>query len=161
MVGLGTGAVRAGGHWDTLGGSVRINLNNGTVNFKVDGLFLSYGSLFEYQGSDFTSPPISGIQIGQTGGVTQVKGTLVCNLDGTYGVNSIQIDTPATTLDLQGNASFSGTFSGSLPAVCSSNTPYGQADDAFMIRIVSCPTVATPCPFADLWIAFGAVLRTH
>lgn len=127
----------------------------------MDRSYLSIGSLFEYQGSDFTTAPLTGIQIGQTGWVTQVKGTLVCNLDGTYGANSVRIDTPATTLDLQGNASFSGSFTASLPAVCSSATPYGQADDAFVIRIVSCPTVATPCPFADLWIAFGAVLRSH
>jgi hypothetical protein len=147
VVGVGSGAVTGGAPWETLGGSVEVNLSTGHVNFEVKGLILAVGSVFEYQGSDFSTPLFSGVPIGTPGPVTQVKGTLVCDVDGSAnGGNSALVDTPATTLDAQGNAHFSGSFTSSPPAVCSS-----EKDDAFLIRIVE------PSGFANAWIAFGAV----
>jgi hypothetical protein len=160
VVGLGTGAVTGGAPWETLGGSAGVNLSNGNFSFDVKGLVLAVGSIFEFQGNDFPTPPpgFSGVPIGTPGPVTQVEGTLVCNVDGTNGANSVLVDTGAVTLDAQGNAHSSGTFSSSVPAVCSSLGSAGEIDDAFLIRIVSCPTLGNPCPFAGSWIAFGAVL---
>jgi hypothetical protein len=62
------------------------------------------------------------------------------------GCNSVDIDTPATTLDAQGNAHFCGSFLTSLSPVCGSDN-----DTAFPIRI------GEPTAFAAAWIAFGAV----
>jgi hypothetical protein len=139
QVGVGTGAVFGGAPWETTGGSVKVNLNNGKVTFNVKGLILSVGSV--------PSRGITGVPIGTPGPVTQVKGTLVCDVEGTAnGGNSVDIDTPATTLDARGNAQFSGSFVTSLPPVCSSDD-----DNAFLIRIVE------PTTFANAWIAFGAV----
>jgi hypothetical protein len=142
QVGVGTGAVIGGAPWETLGGSVDVNLNNGEVRFNVRGLILSVGSV--------PSLGVTGVPIGTPGPVTRVKGTLVCDVDGTANNgNSVDIDTPATDLDRQGNAHFSGNFVSSLPSLCAS-----ENDDAFVIRIVE------PSSFANAWIAFGAV-RGH
>ncbi len=139
QVGVGTGAVVGGAPWETTGGSVDVNLNNSKVTFHVKGLILAVGSV--------SSLGVLGVPIGTPGPVTQVKGTLVCDVDGTgNNGNSVDIDTPATTLDAQGNAQFSGKFVSSLPSICSS-----ENDDAFLIRIVE------PTDFANAWIAFGAV----
>jgi hypothetical protein len=139
QVGVGTGAVFGGAPWETIGGAVDVNLNNGKVKFKVKGLILSVGSV--------PSLGVTGVPIGTPGPVTQVKGTLICDVDGTANNgNSIDIDTPATDLDTRGNAQFSGTFVSSLPSLCAS-----ENDDAFLIRIVE------PSTFANSWIAFGAV----
>jgi hypothetical protein len=139
QVGVGTGAVFGGAPWETTGGSVNVDLNNGKVTFKVTGLILSIGSV--------PSLGITGVPIGTPGPVTRVKGTLVCDVDGTANNgNSVDVDTPATTLDAQGNAQFCGRFVSRLPPVCSS-----ENDNAFLIRIVE------PSTFAGAWIAFGAV----
>ena len=93
--------------------------------------------------------PLSGLGIGTPAGVTQVKGTLVCNVDGmTNGSpDSVAIDTRAVPLDAQGDAQFFGSFVTSIPAVCSA----APRDTAFLIRIVE------PDADANLYIAFGAV----
>lgn len=152
VVGVGSGAITGGAPWETLGGAAKVNLNNGRVNFEVQGLILAIGALFESAGTDFSpSPSASGLPIGTPAGITAVKGTLVCNVTGDQGANSISIDTPITTLDAQGNAHFHGTFTSSIPPECSTNS---AVDDAFLIRIGS-------GEFAGAWIAFGAVLSTN
>lgn len=137
-VGVGSGQVTGGIPWVTSGGSVDVNLDTGRVSFDVKGLVLAVGS----------DPLLGfGVPIGTPGPVTQVKGTLVCDVDGTpNGGNSVDVDTPATTLDSEGNAQFSGSF-GTLPSICSSEVD----DDAFVIRVVQ------PSAVAGAWIAFGAV----
>jgi hypothetical protein len=143
LVGVGTGQVTGAAPWVTTGGSAYVNLDSDQVNFYVRGLVLAVGSV--------PSQGIFGAPIGTPGPVTQVKGTLVCNVDGSAnGGNSVDIDTPPTTLDSQGNAHFSGSFTSSLPTVCSSET-----NDAFLIRIV------LPTSFANAWIAFGAVPTSY
>jgi len=148
VVGVGSGAISGGAPWETQGGSVKVNLNNGKVKFDVDGLILAVGSVFELGATDFSPPLLSGLPIGTPAGITEVKGTLVCNVMGDQGANSVFVDTPNTTLDAQGNANFSGSFSSSIPSVCSTNA---ALDDAFLIRIGS-------GNFENAWIAFGAVL---
>ena len=139
QVGVGTGAVFGGAPWATLGGSVKVGLSNSKVTFDVKGLILSIGSV--------PSLGLTGVPVGTPGPVTEVKGTLVCDVDGTANDgNSVDIDTPETPLDPGGNAHFSGSFVSGLPALCSS-----ENDDAFVIRIVE------PSAFAGAWIAFGAV----
>lgn len=72
----------------------------------------------------------------------------MCDVDGTSNSgNSLRFDTPATTLDSEGNAQFSGSFISTLSSLCSSE----EDDDAFVIRIVQ------PAAVAGAWIAFGAV----
>ncbi len=139
VVGVGSGKATGGAPWVTSGGSVDVNLDTGHVNFGVKGLVLAVGSI--------PSLALLGVPIGTPGPVTQVKGTLVCDVDGTANSgNSVLVDTPATGLDSEGNAHFSGSFTSSLPSVCSS-----ENDNAFLIRIVQ------PAGFANAWIAFGAV----
>lgn len=151
--GAGTGAISGGAPWETLGGFAKVNLNNGHVKFDVDGLILAVGSVFELGGSDFSTPPtgFSGLPIGTPAGITDVKGTLVCNVMGDQGSSSVWVDTPVTTLDAQGNAHFKGSFTSSIPSQCSTNS---ALDDAFLIRIGS-------GNFAGAWIAFGAVLSVQ
>jgi hypothetical protein len=147
--GAGSGAISGGAPWETLGGSVEVNLKNGNVTFDVKGLILAVGSVFELGGADFATPPtgFSGLPIGTPAGITAVKGTLVCNVTGDQGPSSVWVDTPVTTLDAQGNAHFIGRFSSRIPSDCSTNT---ALDDAFLIRIGS-------GSFAGAWIAFGGV----
>ena len=147
--GAGTGAITGGAPWETLGGAAVVDLNNGKVKFKVKGLILAVGSVFELGGQDFTTPPagFSGLPIGTPAGITSVKGTLVCNVTGAQGPNSVWVDTPVTTLDAEGNAHFRGTFGSRIPSQCSTNP---TLDDAFLIRIGS-------GPFEGAFIAFGAV----
>jgi hypothetical protein len=128
VVGTGTGAATgAPGPWSTLSGHADVNLQNGKVDFKVRGLVLAAGN-----------------SIGTPGTVEQVKGTLVCDTDGsaTGGVTSVIVDTPPVALDDEGDAQFSGTV-GALPVVCSS-----EPDIAFLIRTTS-----------GRWLANGTVLR--
>ena len=137
-VGVGTGQVTGGIPWVTSGGSVDVNLGTGGVSFNVKGLVLAVGS-----------DPVLGpsVPLGTPGPVTEVKGTLVCDVDGTANSgNSVDVDTAATSLDSEGDAQFSGSFVSTLPSLCSS-----ENDDAFVIRIVK------PTAFAGAWIAFGAV----
>jgi hypothetical protein len=148
VVGVGSGAISGGAPWETLGGSVKVNLNSGSVKFDVDGLILAVGTVFELGATDFSTPLLSGLPIGTPAGIAEVKGTLVCNVTGDQGANSVSVDTPVVPLDAQGNANFNGSFSSGIPSVCSTNAAF---DDAFLIRIGS-------GAFANAWIAFGAVL---
>ena len=127
VVGTGTGAVTgAPGPWTALGGHVNVDLDDGKINFVVRGLVLAGGN-----------------SIGTPGSVLQVKGTLVCDTDGSAsGGHSVFRDTPPVDLDDQGNAHFSGTV-GSFPAVCTS-----EPDVALLIRTGS-----------GRWIGNGTVLR--
>ena len=81
--------------------------------------------------------------IGTPGTVLQVKGTLVCDTDGSAsGQNSVLVDTPLVDLDEQGDARFNGNV-GALSPVCMS-----EPDIAFLIRTAS-----------GRWIGNGTVLR--
>ncbi len=126
VVGTGTGAVTGGGvPWSALDGRVSVDLAKGKINFDVHGLVLAGGNT-----------------IGTPGTVAQVKGTLVCDTDGSAGGNSVLVDTPLVELSDDGDARFNGTV-GPLPAVCAS-----EPDTAFLIRVG-----------AGRWIANGTVLR--
>lgn len=135
LVGSGTGTVTGAVPWTTTSGNAQADLNSGNVRFQVEGLVLAVGS----------AGALTGLPIGTPAGVTEVKGTLVCDVNGSAGSNSILIDTPAVPLNTLGNASFAGNL-GSLPALCDT-----ASNDAFLIRIVE------PVAFAEAWIAFGAV----
>jgi hypothetical protein len=126
IVGTGTGAVTgAPGPWSTLGGHASVNLQNGKVDFNVRGLVLAAGN-----------------SVGTPGPVTQVKGTLVCDTDGSASGSSITVDTPLVDLDEEGDAHFDG-FVPAVPAVCVS-----EPDIAFLVRTGS-----------GRWLANGTVLR--
>jgi len=139
VVGVGSGAVDGAAPWNTTKGAASVNLTSGKTSFSVTGLILAVGAA--------PADSLSGLGIGTSAGVTEVKGTLVCNVDGTHGANSATVDTSSVALSFQGNATFKGTLS-SIPAECTS----APGDTAFLIRIVD------PAPEADLYIAFGAVL---
>lgn len=125
VVGTGTGAVTGGGApWSTLDGRANADLAKGKISFDVHGLVLAAGN-----------------SIGTPGAVAQVKGTLVCDTDGSAGGSSVLVDTPLVDLDEQGDAQFNGKVT--LPAVCAS-----EPDIAFLIRVG-----------AGRWIANGTVLR--
>ena len=127
VVGVGTGAVTgAPGPWAALGGRVKVDLRRGRVDFNTDGLVFAGGNA-----------------IGTPGAVVQVKGTLVCDTDGSAsGGNSVLVDTPLVELDDQGDAHFGGSV-GTLPAACAS-----EPDMAFLIRTGT-----------GRWIASAIVLR--
>jgi hypothetical protein len=125
IVGTGGGAVTgAPGPWSTQGGHAEVDLRRGRVDFNVRGLVLAAGN-----------------SIGTPGAVLQVKGTLVCDTDGSAAGTSVLVDTPLVDLDEEGNAHFDGTLA--LPAVCSS-----EPDVAFLVRTAS-----------GRWLANGTVLR--
>jgi hypothetical protein len=126
----------------TTSGDADVNLITGKVNFRVKGLVLAVGS------APSATPPLSGLGIGTNAGVIMVKGTLVCNVSGTHGASSVEDDTDAVPLSLQGDASFQGTVLFFPATVCTDHPD----DVAFLIRIV------TPAGFANLWIAAGGVL---
>jgi hypothetical protein len=128
VVGFGTGAVTGAGVWSAQGGHVKVDLDNGKIDFEVNGLVLAGGN-----------------SIGTPGTVTQVKGTLVCDTDGSASGNSILVDTPLVDLSDEGDAQFHGSV-GALPAVCAS-----EPDIAFLIRAGASATAK--------WIANGTVLR--
>jgi hypothetical protein len=127
VVGSGTGAATGGGApWSALDGHVNVVLENGAINFDVRGLVLAGGN-----------------SIGTPGTILQVKGTLICDTDGSAsGGNSVVVDTPLVELSDQGNARFYGNV-GALPSVCAT-----EPDTAFLIRVGS-----------GRWIANGTVLR--
>jgi len=107
--------------WSTVGGTAKVDLATGATTFHVDGLVIN--------GTSFSGTP---------GPITSIEGTLVCN----PGANKQSLhDTPAVTLDSQGNAQFRGTV-GALPAGC--------GNPLFLLRIFN-PTGAR-----GLWIATGA-----
>jgi hypothetical protein len=126
VVGAGTVHVTGGGQpWSTLGGHARVDLVTGELGFRVQGLVFAGGP-----------------NIGTPGPVTQVKGTVVCNANGSGGDgNAVLIDTPTVPLDATGDAEFEGSLS--LPSACRD-----LPSIAFLIR--------TP---AGAWIANGAVRR--
>jgi len=127
LVGSGAGQVTGGSQpWSTTKGSATVNLNNGDIHFRVEGLVLAGGS-----------------GIGTRDAITEVKGTLVCDTDGSAdGGNSTLVDTPLVPLSAQGDAEFHGSV-GPLPGACLTET-----DIAFVVRIG-----------AGRWIANGAVRR--
>jgi len=132
--GSGPGSALGAAPWVTTVGNARVKLGVGNITFDVRGLVLAVGS----------SGVSTGLPIGTTAGVT-VKGTVVCDLNGSAGGgNSTLVDTPAVGLSAQGDAQFSGNV-GPLPAACLT-----QPDIAFLIRIAA-------GPFVGRWIAFGAV----
>ena len=126
---VGTGSAKvtgAPGPWSAQGGSVNVDPDKGKVDFSVRGLVLAAGN-----------------SIGTPGSVVQVKGTLVCDTNGSAG-DSVVIETPPVDLDEDGDADFHGNV-GALPPVCTT-----QPDVAFLIRTTS---------GAGVWIANGTVLR--
>jgi hypothetical protein len=131
LVGTGTGRVTGGGQpWSTTGGSASVNLGNGDLHFRVQGLVLAGGNA-----------------IGTRDAITNVKGTLVCDTDGSAGGgNSTLVESAAVPLSVQGDADFNGSL-GPLPAAC-----LNEPDIAFLILIAG--------GAADgRWIANGAVRR--
>jgi hypothetical protein len=136
VIGSGTGAIPGGFlPWTTTAGAARVNLRNGEIEFSVRGLVFAGGA--------------PGITIGTHGPITGVKGTLVCDVDGSAsGGNSVLVETPSVPLSSTGDAAFSGRV-GPLPAVCSS-----ERDLAFLVRasVVGGNSVEGP------WLANGAVL---
>ena len=71
-----------------------------------------------------------------------MKGTLVCDTNGSVGGNSVLVDTELVTLNEQGDAHFQGNV-GILPLVC-----LDEPDVAFLVRTSG-----------GAWIAYGAVRR--
>jgi len=126
VVGSGTGAVTgAPGPWSAQGGHVAVDLARGVIDFNVRGLVLAGGN-----------------SVGNPGAVDQVKGTLVCDTNGSASAgNSVLVDTPLVELDDDGDAHFRGSVA--IPAVCAA-----EADIAFLIRTAS-----------GRWIGNGTVLR--
>ena len=127
VVGSGTGAITgAPGPWSAQGGHVAVNLTQGRIQFDVRGLVFAGGNA-----------------IGNTGTVAQVKGTLVCDTDGSASAtkDSAFVDTPLVDLDDEGNAHFSGNVS--MPVVCAT-----EPDIAFLIRTAG-----------GKWIGNATVLR--
>ena len=124
QVGSGTGRVTGGGQpWSTEGGKAQVDLRTGQLKFTVKGLVLAGGN-----------------SIGTPDGVNMVKGTLVCDTNGSAGGgNSVLVDTDVVPLSPQGDASFSGEVA--LAAVCQT-----EADIAFLIRTAT-----------GAWLAYGAV----
>ena len=96
--------------WRATGGKARVNLTNGNVAFKVEGLVLV--------GTNST---------GTRGDLPEVKGTLVCN----PGTNAqAVIDTATVPFSLQGNAEFVGNL-GSVATPC--------ANPLFLVRLPAAP----------------------
>jgi len=124
QVGSGTGRITGGGQpWTTQSGKAQVDLRTGRVKFTVRGLVLAGGNT-----------------IGTPGAVNMVKGTLVCDTNGSAGGgNSVLVDTDLVPLSPQGDADFSGDVI--LAAVCQS-----ELDLAFVIRVGS-----------GAWIANGSV----
>ncbi|MBI1987621.1 MAG: hypothetical protein HYS70_04675 [Nitrospinae bacterium] len=125
VVGSGAGEVTGAGQpWSATRGEAGVDLLTGAINFKVEGLVLAGGN-----------------NIGTPGNVTEVKGTLVCDTDGSAGMgHSTLVDTDLVPLSAEGDAEFDGEV-GPLPDAC-----INEPDIAFLIRIP-----------AGRWIANGAV----
>lgn len=139
-VGSGSGQI-AGGFlpWTTTSGHAQVNLRTGDIEFEVRGLVFAGGS--------------PNITIGTPLPVTAVKGTLVCDNNGSAGDgNSVIVETPSIPLSKTGNARFRGNI-GPLPAACTS-----ESDLVFVVRASAFNGTAIEGP----WIANGAVLsRKH
>jgi hypothetical protein len=139
VVGTSPGIV-GGAPWSTLGGGAQVDLATGRVQFEVKGLVLAAGAAEAFG--------LTGLPIGTPDGITDVEGTLVCDLDNSGGSGTITVDTPPVPLSSTGNAQFSGRFTTAVPPACST-----EQDIAFLIRIFN------PEPFRGVWIANGAVLN--
>lgn len=127
VVGSGTGQVM-GAPLPTSAteGEARVDLQSGDVRFEVEGLVIAAGN-------DIGTAPI-----------TAVKGTVVCDTDGSAGGgNSTLVDTDPVPISAQGDAEFDGNV-GALPFVC-----IEEPDIAFLIVVVDPPL--------NVWIANGAV----
>jgi CHRD domain len=136
LVGSGTGQVAGGTQpWTTTPSTpstrrfrravstpAQVNIITGDIRFLVIGLVQAGGN-----------------DIGTTGNVIEVKGTLVCDTDGSATGNSVLIDTSLVPLSDGGDAAFIGTVT--LDPLCLS-----EPDIAFLIRTST-----------DLWIANGAI----
>ena len=107
--------------WTTRSGLARVDLTTGRVLWEVDGLVIN-GAVFS----------------GTPGPITAVRGTLVCNPGPTQTV----FDTGARSLNVHGDAQFSGHLNG-IPT-------NGCGNPIFLIRI------AAPGGAAGRWIATGA-----
>jgi hypothetical protein len=115
------GSIHGGaGPWSVRSGRARVDLTSGSTSFDVDGLVLNGGN-----------------SSGTPGPVTAVTGTLVCN---SGGATPTVLDTAAVSLNVHGDADFSGQIAG-IPATC--------ANPLFLIRI------AAPAGAAGRWIATG------
>jgi hypothetical protein len=113
------GVAGASQPWSVLAGEAVVNLRNARMEFEVRGLVLAGGS-----------------DIGSTGSVDEIKGTLLCG--------STAIDTPAVPLSSDGNAHFRGRVA-ELDTLTSCSNP------AYLIRVAAGLN-------AGFWIANGAVL---
>ena len=115
-VGSGTGTVNAAGApWVATGGNARVDLASGELRFRIDGLVLADTNA-----------------VGTPGNNPEVRGTLVCDTDGSAGGgNSVLVPAPLVPLSAQGEADFNGNL-GPLPAVCST-----EPDIAFLVRSAS------------------------
>jgi hypothetical protein len=139
VVGSGTGAVTGGFlPWTTSAGGAEVDLKTGAIHFFIRGLVFAGGG--------------PGITIGTPGPITAVRGTLVCDIDGSAsGGNSVLVSTPAVPLSATGDARFNGHMN--LPAVCSS-----ESDIAFLVTAAAIRGVEIP---QGPWLANGAVLIEH
>ncbi len=139
VVGVGTGAVTGGFlPWTTSAGAAEVNLKTGSIHFFIRGLVFAGGGLE--------------ITIGTPGVITAVRGTLVCDVDGSASAgNSVLVNTPAVPLSATGDARFSGHME--LPAVCSS-----ESDIAFLVTAAAIHGNEITAGF---WLANGAVLMRH
>jgi len=131
LVGSGTGQVTGGGSpWSALGGEATVNLRTGHIEFNVRGLVRAGGNAI-------------GIPESLLGPLTGVKGSLVCDTDGSAGGgNSTLVDTDLVPISSTGNARFSGFVA--VPAACL------EPDIAFLVRILD----------GGVWIANGAVRQS-
>jgi hypothetical protein len=123
--------------WTATDGRAELDLVHGRIEFTVRGLVLAADPAFE--------------NMGTTGPVSMVKGTLVCN-DTEPGVPDL-VDTDAVALSDAGNAKFKGHVA--LPGSC-----LAEPDDiVFLIRIADVELPQAEF-LIDLWNAFGAI-RTN
>ena len=130
----------ASGPWTAERGRAVVDLSSGKLKFRVNGLVLAFQP----------RPPGETPIIGTSGGVTEVKGTLVCDAlpSNPDPPPTSFVDTPAVPFSAQGDAEFEGVVS--IPAACLA-TPERLA---FLIR------AADPGqPPLEAWIAHGAVRR--
>lgn len=126
LVGSGSGQVTGAGQpFSTERGGVKLDVMTGVLSFTLQGLSFAGGNA-----------------IGSTGPFTMVRGTVLCDTDGSAsGGNSVAIDTPMVALSAQGDAKFKGNV-GTDP-VCMS-----EPDIAFLVRNPN-----------GMWVAYGAVRK--
>jgi len=125
VVGAGLGQVTGGAQpWTTAGGLANVDLATGQVHFVVKGLVFAGGNA-----------------VGRPGAVTEVKGTLLCDTDGSAAPDTQVVDTALVPLSSRGDAEFTGPV-GPIPGVC-----FSEPDIAFLIRTGG-----------GAWIANGAIL---